>query len=283
MITCSSYELQNMITMIKYPLYLVPFDFSEVSDNALNLSLDLARMNDGSVYLLHVVKSNPEKFKINHRFDVLVNKLSKDDRDLVTTNVIVGSIYEDVGRASVLLKPSLLVLGTHGAMGLQKVFGSHIEKMISNSPVPLLVTQGEKSLDKIKNIVLPFSFTKESLKITRFAASMAKKFDACVHLVAEHDNNSMHEDQIKRNKIIVKQYMAENFVSFLIVDLPREKSFEHEMISYAAKVDADIIAVSYSNNNALHTTNSFIQGIIENVLQIPVLTINAEELTRSYY
>jgi len=220
---------------------------------------------------------------MSQKFDTVLNNLSAEDRSLVTTNVIEGSVYEDVGKASALLKPSLLVLGTHGAKGLQKIFGSHIEKMISNSPVPLLVTQGEHSVDKIKNIVMPFSFTKESLKITKFAASMAKKFDACIHLIGEHDNIAMHEDQIQRNQSIVKQYMAENFVSFQIVDLPREKSFEREMMNYSAKIDADIIAAAYSNDHVMNTTNSFMQGIIENVLQIPVLTVNSDELTRSYY
>ena len=47
--------------MIKHPLYLVPFDFSEVSDSALRLAQDLAEANDGGVFLLHVVKKEKDK------------------------------------------------------------------------------------------------------------------------------------------------------------------------------------------------------------------------------
>jgi hypothetical protein len=181
------------------------------------------------------------------------------------------------------LKPSLVVLGTHGAKGMQKIFGSHVEKMISNSASPLLITQGKKAMEKINNIVMPFSFTRESLQITKFACSMAKKFDACIHLVGQHDNIEIHEDKIRANQNIVKQFMAENFVSFQIVDLPQELSYEQEMMDYAAKVDADIIAAAYSNDHIMQTSNTYMQEIIENVHQIPVLTVNSEELTQSYY
>lgn len=269
--------------MIKYPLYLVPFDFSPISDNALELSLELARANDGSIFLLNIVKNKADKPIVRKQFEKVVGQLSASDQEYVTTNVVIGSLYEDVGKAIEILRPSLVVMGTHGAKGMQKIFGSHVEKMISNSSAPLLITRGDKNVEKIKTLVMPFNFTRESLQITKFAATMAKKFNACIHLVGDHDNRELHEEKINANQIIVERYMNDNEVEFKIVDLPQEKAFGHELIDYAGEIHADIIAAAYSNDTFMQRSNSAMQAIIENIYKIPVLTINSQELSQSYY
>ena len=43
------------------PIYLIPFDFTPVSESAMRLGLDLAIANNGSVMLLHVVKKHSDK------------------------------------------------------------------------------------------------------------------------------------------------------------------------------------------------------------------------------
>lgn len=269
--------------MFKNPIYLVPFDFTPVSENALELSLELARANGGGIFLLHVVKNKKDKARARQKFTNLINSLTVPDQKLITANVVVGSLYDDVAKASELLRPALVVIGTHGAKGMQKIFGSHIERLISNSSAPFLVTRGDKKIDEVKRIVMPFNFTKESLQITTFAGTMAKKFDACIHLVGDHDNRELHEEKIKANQIIVERFMNDNGVRFKIVDLPREKAFGKELMDYVGEVHADIIAAAYSNVNFLPTSNSSMQDIIENIYKIPVLTINSEELSSSYY
>lgn len=269
--------------MLKNPLYLVPFDFTPVSENALELSLELARANDGSVFLLHVIKNKNEKARARLKFSKVIDALPASDQELITSNVVVGSLYDDVAKASELFRPALVVMGTHGATGMQKIFGSHVEKLIGNSSAPFLITRGDKKIETVKRIVMPFNFTKESLQITTFAATMAKKFDACIHLVGDHDNRELHEEKINGNQTIVERYMTDNDVSFKIVDLPREKSFGKELMDYAGEVHADIIATAYTNDNFLPTKNTSMQEIIENIYKIPVLTINSEELSSSYY
>lgn len=270
--------------MIAYPLYLVPFDFTETSESALDLALDLARANDGSVFLLNVVTERRDKPKVRHKFKNLIDKMYKEDQQLITANVISGSgIYDEIGKASDLLRPSLIVLGTKGAKGLQKIFGSHVEKIISYSFSPVLVTQGKKRVEKIKNIVMPFDFSKESLQVTTFAGSMAQKFDAKMHLVGKHDGTEIYEEKLANNQVIVKNFMQDNGIECEIAHLQNNKAFDQEMMEYAESVDADVIAITYTNDHFMNTSNHFIQGIIENDLNIPVLTVNSEELSQTYY
>ena len=112
---------------------------------------------------------------------------------------------------------------------------------------------------------------------------MALKFDAQIHLIGQHDENEVHEEKITTNRSVVKRFLTESSVDFKIVELPKRSFYDNEMMIYCKNVDADIIAIAYSHENVMHTTNSQMQKIIENKYQIPVLTVNAEDLTQTYY
>lgn len=265
--------------MFKHPIYLVPHDFSEVSQGATRLALDLAEANDGSAYLLHIVGKASERTEARRNFQNLVSELSKEDQGRVATKVIVGDLFEDVGKAGDILKASLIVMGTHGATGMQKFLGSHAVKMISSASTPFLITQGKKKVEKINTIVMPFSFAKESIQIVSFASTMAKKFNAKIHLVGYHDSDQWLEHKTQSNQLVVRRHLTDAGVDHEIVNLEGKGSFEKKLIEYSESVDADIIAAAYFKESIFPTPNSFIQMMIENEQQIPVLTVNAAELS----
>lgn len=265
--------------MFKHPLYLVPHDFSKVSKSATRLALDLAEANNGSVYLLHIVGKDSEKADARKKFTEIMAELSLEDQGRSTTKVIVGDLFEDMGKAGDILKASLIVMGTHGAKGMQKFFGSNAVKMISNASTPFLITQGKKKVKKINTIVMPFSFAKESIQITAFVSAMAKKFNAKIHLVGFHDSDKWLEHKMQSNQLVVRRHLTEAEVQHEIVNLPGAKSYEEELMNYSKSVDADIIAAAYFKEGILPSPNSFIQMMIENEEDIPVLTVNSAELT----
>lgn len=265
--------------MFKHPLYLVPFDFSEVAEKAMRLALDLAEANNGSTYLLHVAEKESEKTALRRQFDDVFNNLTPEEQKITSTKVIVGDLYEDMGKAGELLKASLIVMGTHGASGMQKIFGSKAIKMIRNSGSPFLITQGKKSVDKLKTIVMPFSFAKETIQITSFASTIAKQFNAKIHLVGFHDEDQWLEHKVQSNQLVVRKHLSDKGIAHEIVNLPKNDSYENELMDYANKVDADIIAAAYFKEGVMPNPNSFMQLMIDNELSIPVLTVNAEELS----
>ena len=261
------------------PLYLIPCDFTPVSESALRIGLDLAHANNGRVVLLHVVKNATEKREAMFKYRDLMAAQKEEERALITTKSIIGDLFEDMSKAAELLDADLIVMGTHGARGMQKIFGSNAVKMISNSDVPFLITQGKKSFEKIKTIVMPFSYDKKSIQVAAFAGKMAKKFNARIHLVAYKDKDDLHAHSTRTNQIVVKTYLDENKVDFEVTSINKGDGYEKSLLEYAASVDADLIAAGYYNDGIFTNPNSFIQAMIENELNLPLLTINAEGLT----
>lgn len=267
--------------MKQEPLYLIPFDFTPVSEAALRLGIDLAEANKGKVLMLHVVKKPAEKSEAKAKFKKLIGNLNESEQHMTSSKVLVGDIFADIAKASELLDVTLIVMGTHGARGFQKIFGSHAVKMISSSACPFLITQGKKEIDKLKTIVMPFSFEKKTIQIATFASEMAKQFNATVHLVGYHDKDEWLEKHMKQNQLLVKNHLESNGVNCVIANIPKGSNYEKELMKYTAGVDADMMAAGYFHEGIITNPNSFIQSMIENELNLPLLTVNAEELTVS--
>lgn len=264
--------------MLKSPVYLIPFDFTPMTRNALRIGTELAETNDGSVFLLHVVKKESEKKEAKRLLDIFVNSLSTGDSSRLVSKVLSGNLYEEVAKAGDILGTPLSVMGTHGASGLQKVFGSNALKMVAKSPTPFLVTVTEEPLKRIETIVMPFSFVKESLQVLNCVSPLAREFDSVIHLVGYHDEKTWLKEQSIENQKMAREILAQEGIPCEVVNLPKKKSYEDELSDYMFSVRADLIAAAYFKNGILPPPNSFVQVMLDNDHEIPVLTVNADEL-----
>lgn len=261
------------------PVYLVPMDFSSVSVEALTIAIGLAKHNDGTVLAIHITAKKSEKENATEQFEKILNQLSETDKKLVNHSIFNGSVYDDIAKAAEIIKANLIVMGTHGAKGMQKLMGSNALKIVSSTGTPFLIMQEGSSLKNIETIVMPFNFEKESIQISTFAGFIAKQFNATIHLAGYHDEDQWLRGKTQTYQTVIKRLFDENGVKYKIVNLKKSKEYIKALIEYADEVNADLIASSFFVDTFLPTMNSFVQALIENNKQIPLLTANAEELS----
>ena len=259
--------------------YLVTYDFTDVSKDALQYALKLAKTAGGGEILLgHIIKNKGDNTLAEQKLADVVNSLSAEDQAMCSYKVMEGDIFHDIDKMAKLTDASVIVMGTHGASGLQKVFGSNALKVVSSSSVPFIVVQQDIKDSEINDIVMPFSFQRESVQVTQFAASLAEKFDATVHLVGYRGNDEWLLRDMKVNEKIVHDHLTEHGIKHDTHILPGNKSFEEELLEYAASIDADVIAASYFVKGWLSYYHSFLDTMMVNKHKIPILTINAPEV-----
>lgn len=261
------------------PVYLVPMDFSTVSVEALTIAIGLAKHNDGTVLAIHITAKKSEKESAKEQFEKILNQLNETDKELVNHSIFNGSVYDDIAKAAEIIKANLIVMGTHGAKGMQKLMGSNALKIVSSTGTPFLIMQEGSSLKKIETIVMPFNFEKDSIQISTFAGFIAKQFNATIHLAGYHDEDKWLREKTQTYQTVIKRLFDENNVKYKIVNLKKDKVYINALIDYADEVAADLIASSFFVDTFLPTMNSFVQALIENNKQIPLLTANAEELS----
>lgn len=263
---------------LKIDKYFVPYDFTKVTDDALHYAFKLIKSAEtGEVILAHVVDNSKDEVAAKQKLQKIVDKLPEDEKKITSIKVMEGDIY-DLPKMAEMAEASVIVMGTHGASGLQKVFGSKALKVVGNSHIPFIITQENEKDTEINDIVMPFSFQRESVQVTQFAASLAEKYDATIHLVGYRGNDEWLLRDMKTNQTIVRRHLAEHNIKYNMVTLPGKKSYEKELIDYAEVVDADLIAAAYFPQGIRAMFQSFLQEMIMNEHRIPVITINAPEV-----
>lgn len=265
-------------------LYIVPHDFTEVGDAATAQAIFIAKQNKANIQLLHIVSSDKEKASAQKKLDEIVEK-NKSNVGLIdmTTKVVKGSIFKDIGGLAEKEHAGLIIMGTHGEKGMQKIFGSYAMKVVTSSSVPLLIVQKRKPLEKIEKIVVPIDLTKESLQIINHASDLAKIFNSEVHVVGEKQSDAILSKQIQNRIIIVENKFREKNISSDIQLLKDTGSFHAKVLKYSKKVNADLIALSYHSESLIPQFDRFAQNLITNEEKVPVLIVNSKEASSLYF
>ncbi|MFT4770962.1 MAG: nucleotide-binding universal stress UspA family protein [Cryomorphaceae bacterium] len=259
---------------------LVPYDFTAITRTALDHGLFLAKLADAKIELLHIVDKESKRADAEHNFKELLKQLAEEDQGIISSKVIVGDIFKDIAREGAEGDFQMLVMGTHGEKGLQKILGSNAIKVITSGDLPFLVTQSKGPADTIKRIVMPVNLTKESLQIVQFAANAAKRFDAEIHIVHQPETDEWLLKKMKINVAHANNYLNKEKVKHTVVNLPGKKSFADEVNDYGEQQGADLFAVAHFSESILPQFDRFSQELITNALQVPVLILSAKDVGR---
>ena len=259
--------------------YIVPYDFTPITRTALDHALAITATAPGKIELLHIIEKESERSKAEAKFAELLAELDPQTREQLSTKVRVGNIFEDISKEASEGNAQLLIMGTHGAKGLQRIMGSHAIKVITSAKTPFLVTQSKGPHKGIDTIVMPVDLAKERMQIVRFASQVAKRFESEVHLVCKPQEDEFLNKQLRNNiKLVRDQFKKEN-ISHRVVELPGKGPMQREAIEYGKEHQADLFAIGHFPDSMLPAFDRLTQELITNEPQIPVLVINANEVT----
>ncbi|MCX5874900.1 MAG: universal stress protein [Deltaproteobacteria bacterium] len=135
---------------------LVPVDFSENSQKILRTAVDFAAKFKAEVVVVFVVQSFDDYsgFFVPHMpiiqlEEEMVKSATEKMKSFVAetlngsvphgTAILSGDVVEEINRFAGKEKSDLIVMGTHGYKGLDKIlFGSVAEKIVKTAPCPVL-------------------------------------------------------------------------------------------------------------------------------------------------
>ena len=257
---------------------LVPTDFTEVAHTAINHAVRIAETTKGEVILLNVVKSKEE---VSHATEKMAEeeKIAKSFySDCQVKSVVrIGNIFDDIGQAADEIGANLIIMGTHGASGWQKVVGSHALKVITNSSVPFIVVQKQIMRPSVyDNIVVPLDLHNETKQKLEIVSSMANYFKSKVHLISPYESDEFLLHKLKANIAWGKKYLSSKGVKSDAHIGAKGANFIDEILNLTSDVDADLISIMNLQKNSLMGMlgSAYEQSLITNELQTPVLCVN---------
>ncbi len=259
---------------------LVTWDNTEMSENALLHALRIARQVDNEIRLVHIVDhtdGNAPMNKLKADFQNQVEERSrKYDFDLQGI-VLTGSINKEIAAYANDSDALMVIMGTHGIKGMQKIIGSKALKVIVGSTVPFLVIQDKPdSSERFNSIVFPIDFKAENKEKLQWAIYLGKYFDSKVYLFKAPVRDKGLKKKVNVNLTFAVKFLIQNNLDYEIHTAKKSSSLARETIDFAKEKKADLILITTTKNISIadYMLGAAEQQIIANTSKIPVMCVN---------
>jgi len=281
---------------------LVPTDFSENAQGAIDFAANLARKTSAEIYLLHVIENDDDYSGISTsgewnsyvasetieiptmigllkitaaRMKEIMNQPIFDGVT-VYDNVEVGSAGVHINAAAAKHKADMIVMGTHGVTGITaRLIGSTAEKVVQLADRPV-ITIRENCNSNPQKIVFATDFSSEADVVFGPVKEFAEIFNADVHLLTINTKEKF-ESYLESEKR-VNDFRERHGVKGYPFSIYNDHSKEAGILHFAKDIKADMIAIgSHGRSGLARFFNRSISEDLVNHSFCPVLTVNIKK------
>jgi len=255
---------------------IVPWDFSPVAENAFQHAVNISKALNRDILLLHVVNEDKDKALKKADLDASAEKLGNEYGKKPFSEVVSGSIFHAIGETAKELKAEMIIMGTHGMKGAQKLFGSRALKVVVSSRIPFLVVQDKPVKKTIDTILLPIDFKSENKEKANWIYYLARNFGARFIIFKSKAKDKGFRRKILSNIKFVETFLKGHDIQYEIVTAPGKTSFKKEIVSFATENNADLVLIMATRD--IRWVDYMIgapeQYILSNPANLPVMCMN---------
>ncbi|MBK9490008.1 MAG: universal stress protein [Haliscomenobacter sp.] len=273
---------------------LVPTDFSENAQQALDVAVQIAKKIDAEIVLLHVNEQIGAALPVSEYYYTYDRSIEEKYLNMVHENLekmlgdvaarlnahnirtaVIGgpfsTIVEDVVQTEGV---DLIIMGTKGASGLKEFFvGSNTEKVVRTAKCPVLTVHDNKTFE-FKNIVVPTTLEADQKKLFESLREWEAIFGGKYHLLYINNPGAYRGDKDieAREKELVESTGLKN------VEIYKTETFtlneEQVIFDFAKEQHADLIVMGTHQRRGLaHVLLGSLTEDTINHAAIPVLAI----------
>jgi nucleotide-binding universal stress UspA family protein len=255
---------------------IVPWDFTHVAENAFEYAVNIARVLDREIVLMHIVERKEDEESAMAKLKIRSSELSLESGIKTHSFARFGNIFETIREVAQELKAEMVIMGTHGRKGMQRVTGSWALKVMANSKVPFLVVQNKPVKEKFEKILFPIDFRRENKEKVNWMHYLSKNFNSTYVLYKRKSGDRGFKRRIASNLHYAESFLKNNSVIYQLHTSKGKAPFEKETISFAKENGIDLILILVTRDISFfdYFMAAREQFIISNPEQIPVLCIN---------
>jgi len=260
---------------------MVTWDFSAVSHHALKHANKLAQILKYQILLFHIVKDSTEEQAARKKLESDVENIRKDYGIEVGFFLHHGKIFKEIADYASKEENQIAVvlMGTHGMKGRQKIFGSWALKVVAGSAVPFIVVQEPpQNKERYTDIVFPIDFKSENREKLQWAIFLGKYLNSKIHLFKGLVVDKDLQKKVNVNLNFAIRFLIQNNIEYEIqtAEKPGSGNSQKELLAYSKKIDADMILITTTKHltKADYIFGAREQYLIANSEGIPVMCVN---------
>ncbi|HYV91660.1 MAG TPA: universal stress protein [Chitinophagales bacterium] len=250
---------------------LVPTDFSLHARNAMKYSVKIAESLRAELIFFHCTNA-PVSRKILGVTEREMKKVVSDDvakkmqlldreikevyellnhnRELTEKKAVVKSgflIVEEILDVAKKNKVDLIVTGTHGATGTEKLFGSNTSNLISKSPIPVLAIPKRYRYKTIRKIIYASDLASTLLELKEIIP-LAQTFEATIDIF-----NLYYEEVAEPENFFKNLITQVNYPNLRLIQLKRnlDKTILRQLREYLDRHKPDLLVMFPAERDVL--------------------------------
>ena len=270
---------------------IVPIDFSETSEFALEAAASISKKLKAELLVLHMLELSSDllsKRDSEHQLaaayftEISKLKLKKFltkhylKKVKVTPIIKQGKVLNEINEFALKNDAELIVMGSHGASGVKEVFiGSNTQKVIRYSDIPVLVIKEKPKEISFDIGIFACDFSIENIKPYLEAKDMFKNLGTQLYLLYV---NTPYDRFKSTNEIdeMIQSFLKNadgDFKNLQDVHKIDDYSVEKGIINFSIVMGVDIVAIPTHGRKGLsHFLEGSITEDISNHASFPVMT-----------
>ncbi|UCH13537.1 MAG: universal stress protein [Bacteroidales bacterium] len=259
---------------------LLPYDFTELSDHALQHAVQFAKMLDCDITLLNIIENLDYEIEATEKLTKLAKETQKDYKILPKIMVRPGKVSKAITRVATNLNALLVIMKTSGPKGIKKFTGSRAIKVMSGSQIPFIVIQAPPKRNNIKHVIVPIDFRFENKEKLKWINFLVKVYRPSVSLFRP----AKTDYRIRNNLKFAMRFLEGRNINFELVHARGKKSFVEETLEFSDFIGADLIVVMLSRQITMAKIIFGLkdQKFISNNFNIPIMCLNPRTDLRKY-
>ena len=248
---------------------IVPIDFSEHSEFALEAAASLAKKNGGELLVLHMLEiseailthgEGEQQAKAiflmefaRKRFEKFLDKTYLNGIKVVPI-VKHFKVFSEVNEVAKEHGADLIVMGSHGVSGVKEfLIGSNTERVVRHSDVPVLVVKHNPILMDFENVVFACDFSQEAIRPYINAMKLFKSLEAKTHLVYVNSPNEGFRSSTEIEKRVAEflKKADDNLDKMNDVAYVNDYTIEKGILNFSNVIGADLVAVATHGRKGL--------------------------------
>lgn len=255
---------------------LVPTDFTEVADYALQHAVRVSSVVGEKVTLLHIVDGAEKIADAKERIERLSQETFTRYNILPSTIVIQGDIFVDIAKLATELNSSMVIMGSHHIKSQTTLNDSIALRVITSSKVPFITIQEPPINRRYDEIIFPVDFTAENIEKHSWISYFCDYYVSRFHLIKPNVTDPKLLAKVDMNMASARRYLDEKGARYYVYTVMGNKPYAEEVLEIAANIRADLIVIMTTKvgNKSTYIVEPHEQYIISNASYIPVMSIN---------
>jgi hypothetical protein len=248
---------------------LVPHDFTEVGDYAIEHAFMVGKASKSPIHLIHIVSRTSQIAAAKIKLDEIAARV-KEGKDIeIIAEVRRGNLFKEIYRYGLEIDAYLAVMGTHGVKSIRKAM-KVVKRFVK---IPFILVQSPVIFGEYDRIVIPIDANITSRIKIQWVRYINTLFESKAYLITHNVSDGFKQKGLNNNIKFAQNWFDKELIDYDIKVVESSKNFADSIYTYSNEVESDLILVMTDQYRSYIKDLKKIENI-ELYKKIPIMCVN---------